>query len=93
VGPMINLISDAETSPAVAMKESPKLFFVSTPTDRALLSSEGSTVWCLKASEVGIQIDELIREGRVADAIGLVEAVGEAGLSPVSALACIRLTC
>jgi hypothetical protein len=28
-------------------------------------------------------VDELLREGRSMDAIGLVESVGESGLSPV----------
>jgi hypothetical protein len=59
------------------------MMFVSTPTDKALGASEGSTIWGLEAGEVGEQVDELVREGRVKDAIGLVESVGEAGLSPV----------
>jgi len=60
-----------------------KVLMVSTPTDKALSQSEGSSIWALRAGHVGEQIDELIREGRLADAIGLVEAVGEDGLSPV----------
>jgi hypothetical protein len=71
------------TSPAAAMASSAKMLLVSTPTDKTLVASEGSTVWGLEAGDVGEQVDELIREGRVGDAIGLVESVGEAGLSPV----------
>jgi hypothetical protein len=58
--------------------------FCSTPTDKALSQTEGSTIWVLKGGDIGEEVDELLREGRSADAIGLVEAVGEAGLSPVS---------
>lgn len=63
-------------------KKSSKLLIISTPTDRAL-AVEGSTIWELRGSDIGDQVDELIREGRVTDAIGLVEAVGDIGLEPV----------
>jgi hypothetical protein len=71
-------------SPADALKASTKVLFCSTPTDKALLQSEGSSIWALRAGDVGEEVDELLREGRSIDAIGLVEAVGESGLSPVS---------
>jgi hypothetical protein len=58
----------------------------STPTDKTLLQNEGSTIWALNAGDIGEEVDELLREGRSADAIGLVEAVGESGLSPVSGI-------
>lgn len=48
------------------------------------MQSEGSSVWALRAGDVGEEVDELLREGRSMDAIGLVESVGETGLSPVS---------
>lgn len=63
-------------------KKSSKLLIITTPTDRAL-AVEGSTIWELRGSDIGEQVDELIREGRVTDAIGLVEAVGDIGLEPV----------
>jgi hypothetical protein len=71
-------------SPADALKASTKVLFCSTPTDKALLQSEGSSLWALRAGDVGEEVDELLREGRSMDAIGLVESVGESGLSPVS---------
>lgn len=71
-------------SPADAFKASTKVLFCSTPTDKALLQSEGSSIWALRAGDVGEEVDELLREGRSMDAIGLVESVGESGLSPVS---------
>lgn len=61
-----------------------KVLFCSTPTDKTLLQSEGSTIWALRTGDIGEEVDELLREGRSLDAIGLVEAVGESGLSPVS---------
>lgn len=62
----------------------PKVLLVSTPTDKTLLHNEGSTVWELRTGDVGDAVDGLVREGRVADAIGLVEASGDAKLAPVS---------
>jgi hypothetical protein len=64
-------------------KKSSKLLLVSTPTDRTL-ALEGSTIWEVRGTDVGEQVDELVREGRVTDAIGLVEAVGDTGLAEVS---------
>ena len=66
------------------MAAATKALFVSTPTDKALAQSEGSSIWALGAASVSGQIDELVREGCVDDAIGLVEALGDDGLSPVS---------
>lgn len=60
-----------------------RMLFTSTPSDKVLLQAEGSSVWAVSAQAVGDQVDELVREGRVGDAIGLVESVGEAGLDPV----------
>jgi hypothetical protein len=48
------------------------------------MQSEGSSIWALRAGDIGEEVDELLREGRSMDAIGLVESVGESGLSPVS---------
>lgn len=70
-------------------KKSSKVLLVSTPTDRTL-SHQGSTIWEVRGSDIGEQIDELVKEGRVTDAIGLVEAVGDTGLAPVSCLLQIK---
>jgi hypothetical protein len=66
-----------------AMTRRNSILFVSTPMDKALSLSEGSTIWIIRGMNIGEQVDELVREGRVSDAIGLVEAVGEDGLPPV----------
>lgn len=65
------------------MAASSKVLLVSTPNDKNLAQSEGSSVWAVEAGDIGEQVDELVKEGRVQDAIGLVEAMGDAGLSPV----------
>jgi hypothetical protein len=74
----------APGSPADALTATIKVLFCSTPTDKALLQSEGSSIWALRAGDIGEEVDELLREGRSMDAIGLVESVGESGLSSVS---------
>ncbi|WRT65779.1 uncharacterized protein IL334_002728 [Kwoniella shivajii] len=75
---------EALTSAVPAENTSPsiKMLIVSTPTDKHLSQSDGSSIWALRSSDIGEEVDQLVREGRVADAIGLVEAVGEDGLSP-----------
>lgn len=67
-----------------------RVLVVSTPTDRTL-AAEGSTIWELVGSDVGEQVDELVRQGRVTDAIGLVEAVGDAELAPAQRLPHLRV--
>lgn len=64
-------------------KKSARMLLVSTPSDKTLLQNEGSTIWEVQGSEVGEQVDELVKEGRLTDAIGLVETVGEDQLQPV----------
>lgn len=83
IGNLAAVTSTNVTTPAEEMLPSTKILLISTPTDKALSQSEGSSLWALRSGEVGQQIDDLVKEGRVSDAIGLVEAVGEAGLSPV----------
>ncbi|WVW80239.1 hypothetical protein I302_102217 [Kwoniella bestiolae CBS 10118] len=68
--------------PAENMTSSTKMLIVSTPTDRHLSANEGSSIWALRSSDTGEEVDQLVKEGRVGDAIGLVEVVGENGLSP-----------
>ncbi|WWC68549.1 uncharacterized protein I206_102478 [Kwoniella pini CBS 10737] len=68
--------------PAEVMNPSTKMLIVSTPTDRHLSQAEGSSIWTLQSGDIGEEVDQLVKEGRVSDAIGLVEAVGEVGLSP-----------
>ncbi|WVQ65020.1 uncharacterized protein L199_003190 [Kwoniella botswanensis] len=68
--------------PAENMSSSTKMLIVSTPIDRHLLQSEGSSIWALMSSDIGEEVDLLVKEGRIGDAIGLVEAVGQNGLSP-----------
>ncbi|BEI86071.1 hypothetical protein CcaverHIS002_0603580 [Cutaneotrichosporon cavernicola] len=71
-------------------RRAPKLLLVSTPTDRTL-ALEGSTIWEVRGTDIGEQVDELVREGRVMDAIGLVEAVGDTGLEETQRLPRLRI--
>ncbi|BEI93846.1 uncharacterized protein CcaverHIS019_0603050 [Cutaneotrichosporon cavernicola] len=71
-------------------RKSSKLLLVSTPTDRTL-ALEGSTIWEVRGTDIGEQVDELVREGRVMDAIGLVEAVGDTGLEETQRLPRLRI--
>jgi hypothetical protein len=61
-----------------------RVLLVSTPNDKTLSVNEGSSIWAVTAADIGEQIDDLVREGQLLDAIGLAEAVGETSLSPVS---------
>lgn len=76
-------VSAVTVAPSASRAERAHLVLVSTPTDRNLLQSEGSTVWELRGADVSEEVDELVREGRMIDAIGLVEAVGDTNLAPV----------
>lgn len=50
-------------------------FVLSTPTDRAALASEGSTLWALIPSPWGAQVDELVHAGKYSDALALLGVV------------------
>lgn len=77
-------LSSKLSTPAQTSSSAAKILVVCNPTDKALLTSEGSSVWAIEANDIGDQIDDLVREGKVLDAIGLAEAVGDSSLSPVS---------
>ncbi|EIW66424.1 hypothetical protein TREMEDRAFT_70067 [Tremella mesenterica DSM 1558] len=76
------LITPTGRSPAESLASGTKLCFVSTPTDKTLAQSEGSSVWALQAGDLGEDVDDLVREGKIGDAIGLVDAVGEDNMTP-----------
>lgn len=86
ISTLVSTSAATTKTPAEALLPSSRLLCISTPTDKSLLQSEGSTIWAIRSGDVGEDVDELVKEGHVADAIGLVEAVGEDGLSPVSRL-------
>ncbi|KAF8071649.1 hypothetical protein FPV67DRAFT_1746459, partial [Lyophyllum atratum] len=56
------------------------LFLVTTPTDRTAATTEGSTIWRVNMRPWAEQIDELVREGRYADALALLDTIDEAVL-------------
>ena len=81
----LSTISNPTTTPAATAFSATKILIVSTPTDKTLLTNEGSSVWAVESGDIGEQIDDLVGEGRVLDAMGLAEAVGDHSLAPVSA--------
>ncbi|KAI0267682.1 hypothetical protein BC834DRAFT_923439 [Gloeopeniophorella convolvens] len=56
------------------------LFVVSTPTDRATATAEGSTIWCFSMKAWGEQVDELVDAGRYSEALALLETIDPAVL-------------
>ncbi|QRV74951.1 vacuolar protein-sorting-associated protein 39 [Ceratobasidium sp. AG-Ba] len=50
-------------------------YLLSTPTDRAALASEGSTLWALLLRPWATQVDELVHAGKYADALALLKVV------------------
>ena len=56
------------------------VFAVSTPTERNVAASEGSSVWLLQMRSWGEQIDELVGAERYADALVLLETIDKATL-------------
>jgi hypothetical protein len=51
---------------------------VSTPTEKAALVAEGSTIWIVALQTVEQQLDGLTMSGRFQDAIGLVSGESDA---------------
>ncbi|KAJ3537551.1 hypothetical protein NM688_g6671 [Phlebia brevispora] len=54
------------------------LYVVSTPTDRATATAEGSSIWCIRMKSWGEQVDELIEAGSYADALALLNSIDQA---------------
>ncbi|KAJ7086162.1 hypothetical protein B0H15DRAFT_987519 [Mycena belliarum] len=51
------------------------LFLVTTPTDRAAATAEGSTIWQFKMKSWEAQIDELVAAGQYFDALALLDTI------------------
>jgi len=56
------------------------LFLVTTPTDKASATAEGSTIWQFDMKPWAEQIDELVQVGQYADALVLLDTIEEAVL-------------
>ena len=79
----LTLVDTSKGTLASGVATSSRMLLTSIPTDKALSQSLGSTIWAVQSDDLGDQVDELVREGRTSDAIGLVNAVGETGFTPV----------
>jgi Vam6/Vps39-like protein vacuolar protein sorting-associated protein 39 len=53
------------------------VFFVTTPTDRTIAASEGSTVWTMDMRSWSEQIEEFVEQGQYSDALSLLETLDE----------------
>ncbi|KAL7424682.1 Vacuolar morphogenesis protein 6 [Cryptotrichosporon argae] len=67
------------------------VLIATTPSDKAMLTAEGSSIWALSPPTLEAAVGELISEGRIGDAIGLVEAVGDASLPHTQQLPHLRI--
>ena len=56
------------------------LFLVSTPSDRATATAEGSSIWCFRMKSWGVQVDELVDAGMYAEALALLNSIDPAVL-------------
>ena len=56
------------------------LFLVSTPSDRATATAEGSSIWCFRMKSWGVQVDELVDAGMYAEALALLNSIDSAVL-------------
>ncbi|OWZ49934.1 hypothetical protein C368_06859 [Cryptococcus neoformans 125.91] len=65
------------STPTPASTSTPKLLISTYPTDKSL-HSQGSTIHLLSSPPLPSEVEHLLLEGRIDDAIGLVEAVGDA---------------
>lgn len=57
------------------------LFLLTTPTDRTLAATEGSSIWQFRMKPWGEQVDELVRDGLYSGALALLETIDQAVLS------------
>ncbi|KNZ73327.1 Vam6/Vps39-like protein [Termitomyces sp. J132] len=60
--------------------EKAPLYLVTTPTDRAAATLDGSTIWQFKMKSWTDQLDELVIDGQYADALALLDTLDEAAL-------------
>ena len=72
------------------------LYLISTPTDRASATADGSTIWEFTMKSWADQIGELVREEAYSDALALLDSIDEAVLpekvSFVNSFQCLILT-
>lgn len=62
----------------VSASASVPLYFVSTPSDRHVTASEGSSVWRIQMRSWGEQVDELVDSESYEEALALLETIDKA---------------
>lgn len=70
------------TKPAMSSKIPSHLFLISTPLDRALATSEGTSIWKLAMRDWNAQIEELVSRASYTEALALQDRIF--GSSPSS---------
>lgn len=65
------------------------VFFITTPTDRTVAASEGSTIWKMDMRPWSEQIDEFVEQGQYSDALSLLETLDQAVLPDKVSMSCI----
>lgn len=55
----------------------PPAFVLTTPSDRATATAQGSTLWILTMQNWGAQIDDLVEAGSYEDALRLLDTVDQ----------------
>ncbi|EGN98719.1 hypothetical protein SERLA73DRAFT_168336 [Serpula lacrymans var. lacrymans S7.3] len=57
------------------------LYVVTTPTDRTVAATEGTSIWRIGMKPWGDQLDELVQSGLYSDALSLLDSIDSAVLS------------
>ena len=56
------------------------LYLISTPTDKATVANEGSSIWSFTLKPWSDQLDELVLAGQYLDALALLDTLDDAAL-------------
>ncbi|KJE00813.1 hypothetical protein I311_05610, partial [Cryptococcus gattii NT-10] len=87
-GICFSLISSPDSSPSPS--PSPKLLIATYPTDKSL-QPQGSTIHLVSSPPLSSEIQHFLLNGRIDDAIGIVEATQLAPLTPLKILKAVQL--
>lgn len=63
--------------PTLSSGAKPPIYICSSPTDRAALETEGTTVWKLEMERWDTQVNELVRKGEFEEAIALLDSIDQ----------------
>lgn len=81
VGTTLPPIPNSTLRLLTASSTKPQLFLISTPTDKATATAEGSSVWQFTMKPWSDQIDELAVHGKYSDALDLLNSLDDSMLA------------